>query len=285
VSWRTQCRVAVAGVTRCLPLFRGLGRVVLWIDRGLTSTTDPTAYLATAEINRGCRLNLDLRGWEQKFAYYYGRWEGEYIAAVRRHYTAGVFYDVGASIGLYATTFGRIAKSRGSYLRAFEPMPPNLERLRSQLSLNDLTDREVRIEPVALGDGPGEVQVTLVDDGRPGNAKVVAAGGVKVPVTTLDTVWEQNGREPVGFLKIDTEGWDAKILAGARSMITTCRPNLLIEFNRERMHNLQIPLDPVWTWLVRELGYQPYRLDEQSREIPVTDPGDWENLLFVAATR
>ncbi len=282
MSWRTHCRVGVAGITRRLPMVRGLGRIILGLDGWLTSTVDPRSYLATATINHGCRLHLDLRGWEQKFAYYYERWEWEFIAAVTRHYSRGVFYDVGASIGLYATTFGRIAKSRGGYLRAFEPMPPNLERLRSQLPLNELTERDVRIEPVALGDAPGEVRLTLVDGVRPGNAKVVADGGVQVPVTTLDSVWERNGREAVGFLKIDTEGWDVKILQGAREMVTICRPNLLVEFNRERMRNLHVPITPVWSWLVEELAYQPRRIDSRGQEIPLAEPGDWENLLFLA---
>jgi FkbM family methyltransferase len=281
MSWRRRCRAAIAAITRQLPIVRGEGRAILAIDHWLTSAVDPRSFLNEATVNHGCRLNLDLRGWEQKFAYYYGRWEWEYIAAVRRHYRRGVFYDVGASIGLYAATFGRIARDLGSHVRAFEPMPANLERLRSQLPLNQLTEHDVRVEPMALGESAGELQIRLLDHGRPGNAKVVSEGGTVVGVTTLDTVWERNGRERVGFMKIDTEGWDAKILQGGRAMVDECRPSLLVEFNRERMRKLRILLDPTWSWLVGELGYRPFRVDSHGREIPLSEPEGWENLLFI----
>lgn len=98
-------------------------------------------------------------------------------------------------------------------------------------------------------------------------------------------MWQRTNRELVGFLKIDTEGWGAKILMGARDLIRTCRPNLLVEFNRERMRNLSIPLDGVWQFLVDQLQCDCYRIDECGREIRLTAPEAWENLLFVASAR
>ncbi len=279
---RNTLRANFAAMTRRLPVVRGLGRIVLAADRVLTDPTNPESTSATGTVNAGCQLHLDLRSREQKFAYYYGRWEPELIAAVRRHYERGAFYDIGASIGLYAMTFGRIASARGDLLRAFEPVPANQERLRSQLALNQLTENDVRLEPLALGDAVGTVQLTLVDGGRPGNAKIVAHGEVEVSVSTLDLVWERYEREPVGFIKIDTEGWDARILDGGRQVIRTCRPNLLVEFNRERMHNLGIAITGSWQFLVDELHYQCFRIDPAGCEHRLSTPGDWENLLFVA---
>lgn len=278
-------REAIAGLTRRLPIFRGLGRSVLLIDRVLTDPSRTESYMVTARVNGRCRLWLDLRCREQKFAYYYGRWETELITAVKRNYTQGVFYDIGASIGLYAMLFGRVCQERGTYVRAFEPVPANLHRLRSQFSLNQLGEDDVHIEPVALADAPGTTQLTLVDGGRPGNAKISTSGDISAIVTMVDTVWEQNGRENVGFIKIDTEGWDVRILQGARQLISTCRPNLLVEFNRERMHNLGIPLDETWRYLVDDLQYRCFRVDDAGREHRLHSPGAWENLMFVASER
>jgi FkbM family methyltransferase len=282
MSLRTQLRAAFAAVARRLPIFRGLGRVVLLMDRLLTDRANPESYMDSAVLNHSCRLNLDLRCREQLFAFYYGRWEHEFIKAVQRHYHHGEFYDVGASIGLYAATFGQICRDRGNLLRAFEPVPSNRERLKSQLELNRLSEQTVQLEPLALGETTWRVQLTLVDDGRPGNAKIVSHGEVEVEVSTLDLVWQQFGCESVGFIKIDTEGWDARIIDGGRKLIAACRPDLLIEFNRERMGNLKIPLEPVWQFLVEELHYACYRIDESGREHALSAPGDWENLLFVS---
>ena len=137
------CRTGLVTITRRIPMFRGLGRVVLLVDSCLTNSSDASSYMVSSEVNGSCRLRLDLRGWEQKFAFYYGRWEDTLISTVKRHFGEGAFYDVGASIGLYAMTFGRVCHERGSYLRAFEPVPDNLQRLREQFALNGPDEQHV----------------------------------------------------------------------------------------------------------------------------------------------
>lgn len=283
MNFASNMRETIAQITRRLPIVRGLGRLVLVADAMFTDDSRTESYMVSASVNGHCRLSLDLRCREQKFAYYYGRWEAGLIAAVKRHFNRGVFYDVGASIGLYAMQFGHLCHQRGTYVRAFEPVPANLQRLASQFPLNHLTEMDVRIEPVALSNAPGTVQLVLVDSGRPGNAKISTQGEITATVTMLDTVWAQNGREEVGFIKIDTEGWDALILQGASQLIETWRPNLLVEFNRERMHNLNISLDESWRYLVEDLRYQCFRIDEAGREHVLKSPEKWENLLFVAS--
>lgn len=272
-------------MTRRLPPVRGMGRVVLLADTWLTDANDEQSYMIASDVNDACRLLLDLRGWEQKFAFYYGRWEQALMQSVKRHFHQGVFYDVGASIGLYAMAFGSICRTRGTYVRAFEPVPLNLARLRQQFPLNGLDETTVRIEPTAVGESTSIVRLILVDAGRPGNAKIATYGGIAADMTTLDAVWEQNDHEHVGFIKIDTEGWDAKILAGASSLIRTCRPNLLVEFNRERMRNLHDTLDNAWQFLVEELRYACVRIDHRGREVSLSAPESWENLLFIAGNK
>lgn len=75
-------RTGLSAITRRLPTFRGLGRMVLLLDSCLTNASDARSYMVSSEINGSCRLRLDLRGREQKFAFYYGRWEDSLIAAV-----------------------------------------------------------------------------------------------------------------------------------------------------------------------------------------------------------
>ncbi len=52
---------------------------------------------------------------------------------------------------------------------------------------------------------------------------------IDVDVTTLDAAWEAAGRPPVSFVKIDVEGLEAAVLAGARSLIEQARPVISIE--------------------------------------------------------
>lgn len=100
-------------------------------------------------------------------------------------------------------------------------------------------------------------------------------------MTTLDALWQENGRENVGFVKVDTEGWDAYVIMSGKEMIRTCRPPMLIEFNRERMRNHNIPLEPCWQFLVAECGYRCFRHGPNRELLDVEEPGEFEDLFFV----
>lgn len=275
-------RRILAAITRRLPAFRGLGRFVLAADRILTNENDPVSYETVATVNGTGRLVLDLRNREQKFVFYYGTYEPEHLAAMERLINGGgVIYDIGASIGLYSVPMALACRKNGGHVRAFEPVPQNLHRLDAQLVENGLGDDLIQIERVALSNEPGTATMNLCDSGKPGNAKITGAGQVRVEVSTLDAIWAERGCEHIEFIKIDTEGWDAKILEGGRKCVSRCRPGLLIEFNRERMTNHGIPLMPAWMFLVGELNYRVFRLSESGVPLEVHEPGEWENLFFV----
>src|SRR5687767_8104684 len=61
-----------------------------------------------------------------------------------------MIFDVGANFGHYAITLAG-ATGRDCVVHAFEPFPPNTERLRTNVGLNRL-DRIVHIHPMALSD-------------------------------------------------------------------------------------------------------------------------------------
>lgn len=136
------------------------------MDRLLTNPSDPSSYLTEAFVNGNYRFLLDLRNWEQKFAYYYGTIESRFVETARRLFREGAFYDVGASIGLYSVIFGKICASHGTVVRAIEPIPANCQRLRQQLPLNGLDEQNVDVNEVALGESEGIVDMVLTDAGK-----------------------------------------------------------------------------------------------------------------------
>lgn len=279
---QTKLQGLLSQLTRRMPRIRGLGRCILVADALCSSKSGNESSLLLATVNDGCRIVVDGRVLEQKFAFYYGEWESELIRAAIQHHRGGAFYDVGGSIGLYAVAVGRHCRSSQGIVRTFEPFPANLERLRQNLTLNDLTEDQVKVHPTALNNEQGTLRVALVADGLPGNAKVVHQGGVEVPVRTLDSIWIENGREDVGFIKIDTEGYDGQVLLGAVSLLTECRPNLLVEFNRERMTNLGFSFSSIWKWLTNELGYIAFEVRADGSTHRIDDPDDRENLLMIS---
>jgi FkbM family methyltransferase len=144
----------------------------------------------------------------------------------------GSFIDVGANIGDYS----RVACLHYEHVISFEPIPELCEKLRRELgprahientALSDTSDGAaiLRIPIAALGETTGLASL-----------ESAAISGqdcreIRVPLTRLD-----NYRlDRVDLIKIDVEGHEEAVLAGAMETIARCRPALIIEIE-DRHH-------------------------------------------------
>lgn len=163
--------------------------------------------------------------------------------------------DVGANKGVYA----RVLAGLASDVHAFEPNPRVFRWLERALPDN------VTAHQAALSDLDGEVDLYLPRRGRrfsgsggslnPRKAEA-KHGTVRVSARTLDSC----GLGDVGFIKIDVEGAEARVLAGARSTIERCRPVLQIEL--EERHTGQSIERSIAE--VVDLGYSAHFVDAGS---------------------
>lgn len=143
-------------------------------------------------------------------------------------------FDVGANLGLMAIPVLRdCADCR---VVSFEPSPNSLPFLEQTARESVYANRWV-IRGAALAGSPGERDFTV---GRPGDAlfegfksgkEIANALTIKVPVSTLDAEWIALGRPAVSAVKIDVEGAEWEVLAGARQVIGAQGPALLIEWH------------------------------------------------------
>jgi len=121
-----------------------------------------------------------------------------------------LFVDAGANVGSYTVLACAAKGARGV---SIEPVPATFERLMANIRLNRLEDR-VQALNCGLSDAGGELRLTanenctnhVVRDGES------AAETVRVPVRTLDDVLR--GESPT-VLKVDVEGFEGSVLAGA----------------------------------------------------------------------
>lgn len=157
--------------------------------------------------------------------------------------------DAGANIGAHTLAFARAAPA-GKVI-AVEPQRQIAYMLAGTVALNDL--RHVEVRNVALGAEAGEVFIPPLDYGRAQNFgslevdKFSADQGEAVKRETLDS-WNL---ARLDFLKIDVEGMEAAVLAGALDTITRCRPVMSIEADREA----QVPQLLLW---LRLHGYHAW---------------------------
>lgn len=144
-----------------------------------------------------------------------------------------VAVDAGANTGGYT----KLMADRGFRVYAFEPVPD----VYAELFLKCLVDwASCDISPVslALGDEDGaESEVTVL------SCWTLAPSGTgclepaleyaskppfKIKTATLDKFI---GVDPVGFLKLDVDGWEPRVLRGARETLRRCRPSILCELS------------------------------------------------------
>ncbi|HET9210250.1 MAG TPA: FkbM family methyltransferase [Thermoanaerobaculia bacterium] len=171
----------------------------------------------------GLRLRVDVaRSNPQRLLYLEGERFMPERMIVRRLLRPGMrAVDVGANIGYYLLLIESLVGPRGS-VACFEPEPENLRELRRNVERNRLEN--VRVLPAAVGAGDGRISM------RTGiNAAVAGEGGgdFTVPLTSLDSALEG----PVDFVKIDVEGYEGHVLAGARRLLREHRPLLFVEIH------------------------------------------------------
>ncbi|MEY3534463.1 MAG: hypothetical protein RLZZ582_39, partial [Verrucomicrobiota bacterium] len=228
-----------SGLIRSLPLGRKFHALLGWINgtSGLVSVPFGAGRLAHPASWTKAVATLLVAG-EHLLP------EFGLIAPILRSLKKGTVVDVGANIGYFPLL---IRRETALPILGFEPQP-FLHELAST-SVTDSALKDVELRRLACGDAPGEV---LFQSGPNGNivsaeeAAAAAAPGevtssnlddaaettlkhrpiIPVPVVTLDT---ELAKTPVSLMKIDCEGYELKILQGAREVLRRDRPVLLIE--------------------------------------------------------
>jgi FkbM family methyltransferase len=163
----------------------------------------------------GVELELDLRESLHRAVYLdlFSRELRRVVLALLRD--GDLFVDAGANFGFWTL----LAAQAGCRVVAIEPVPPTRELLAANAERNGLL-ASVEIVAAALSDAPGTLTLAL-PDGESGQASVrpdrrATLTTFSVPATTLD---ELIGERAVRFLKIDVEGHERALLAGARRLL------------------------------------------------------------------
>jgi FkbM family methyltransferase len=135
-------------------------------------------------------------------------YEEGFLEHVRSLGTEGVYLDIGAHIGTHTIWFAMQCPS--THVHAFEPIERYAEAVRTNAALNGLADK-VTVHQIGL------------DDGRPGGA--VHTSGLPIRTARLDDLVTDR----VAILKMDVEGMEVRVLAGAQRILDRDRPVVFAE--------------------------------------------------------
>jgi FkbM family methyltransferase len=166
---------------------------------------------------------------------YLNAFEVEEVEACRQMMPAGgTAVDVGGNIGWVSLNLADAAGPAGRVI-SFEPDPSIADQLKYNRDLNGFQSR-IEIVCQALGEHPGEIAFNRASGENKGLGSIVSAEGsteqIKVPVTTLDRALAERGISKIDFLKIDVEGFEFSVLAGAEGILSRkAIANIMIEWN------------------------------------------------------
>ena len=139
-------------------------------------------------------------------------------------------YDIGANTGNHtlflATQCERVI--------AFEPYAPVRKQMLDNLALNRIGN--VTVYPVGLGDEDSELAYFEADPSSQGEGTFVSAGAAKqtsliLPVRRGDDLLAREELPAINILKLDVEGFDARVLSGLQNRLSTDRPVVLMELS------------------------------------------------------
>ncbi|MDQ6717439.1 MAG: FkbM family methyltransferase, partial [Gemmatimonadota bacterium] len=189
-----------------------------------------------------------------------------YLSFVSR---GDVVLDVGANVGAHTVFLSHLVGSSGKVI-AFEPLPPNLAKLRELVARRARFDN---IEVVAAAVGNPDPSTTEVSLHAPGSDYTQAslatqtAGSwsahqdVKVfqcPITSIDLDTSLRRLERLDFLKLDIEGGEMPSLLGARKTISRFGPLIYCEVYRRWTEAFRYSPTDLMS-VVLSLGYREAR--------------------------
>jgi FkbM family methyltransferase len=161
----------------------------------------------------------------------YGEWAELEVALLFQILKPGdVVLDVGANIGTHTVAFAQKVTQAGVVL-AFEPQRLTYQLLCANVALNALTN--VVCHNVVVSDGQESALIPTLDPTIATNFGSLKSDGhdrgERVRAVRIDDL--QLAR--CSLMKIDVEGAETRVLAGARTTLAACRPVLYVEHNSE----------------------------------------------------
>ena len=143
-----------------------------------------------------------------------------------------VCLDVGGNIGYYTLLESNIVGSGGKVI-AIEPSPPNFQRLKKNLEIQDTEN--VDAYNFAAGDVDGSINFLVYQESNgsftipDGETTDLPGELIKVKAKRLDTFLDELKISNVDFVRMDVEGYEFHIIEGMKNTIEKFKPMFQIE--------------------------------------------------------
>lgn len=197
-----------------------------------------------------CLFNMD-KEWEphiSKFVEYF--YEG---------FNTKNIIDIGANFGYHTLFFSRLCTEN---VFAFEPQLQNFNLLKDNIQLNKI--QNVVLSNYACGDTNCDIKLPLYDD-----TKFVNMGDITPNILDKSLLYtntksirldDEVFNCKIDLIKIDVQGWEKKVLEGAKNLLKKHKPALIVEFEEEQLKKTNTTSKELFDF-IRELDYHIFFID------------------------
>lgn len=155
-----------------------------------------------------------------------GVYEKDELSFFQQHCKPGmVVVDVGANVGIYTALALRLVSPGGTVI-SFEPNPRSSTFLEKTVAANLTGEHAGKVVShvcsVAVADRDGEAELHLNNDNKGDNrlyASELSSDSLQIQVRRLDSVLNEMGIREINFIKIDVQGCEPLVLAGAQDTL------------------------------------------------------------------
>ena len=148
-------------------------------------------------------------------------------------------FDIGANVGSHTLPIAKFIGDSG-IVYAFEPVPWALKKLRRNISLNAY--KNIVVEPIGLSDAKNEAveckfrasfkvssKSTGAINGNLNQEWMEACDDVIVDFQTIDSYVDCHKISKIDLIKLDVDGYEAKVIRGGESSIKRFNPIIVME--------------------------------------------------------
>ena len=212
---------------------------------------------------RGVNWHLDLNEGIDLAIYALGGFELRTLRMYRSLIRRGDnVLDVGAYVGAHTLPLAQLVGPNGRVI-AFEPTRFAFDKLRQNLMLNPELATRVTTQQIALMESAASTMPDCIYSSWPLDVQEslheIHGGQLRdtnnAVVSTLDQAVESLGLARVDFVKLDVDGFEPQVLAGAVCTLRRFRPTILMEWAPYLFEGCESLLDPALDAL-RRLGYR-----------------------------
>jgi FkbM family methyltransferase len=179
------------------------------------------AWPVEIETRHRLRMIVDKVDRIAGYIYYFHVWEPQISVVLTQLLQPGdTVLDVGAHIGHHTLLAAKLVGASGR-VYAFEASPQTFAALKTNIALNRLAQVDARNFAVCGDSGFINLFVAPYEDsGRNSLNERKGWHSIAVPCTRLDTLLDEICPSTIRFIKIDVEGAEREVLAGAGELLT-----------------------------------------------------------------